>query len=190
MYAYPSDPSIPQTPPSMYPMDTRHHPSEYEYPSPMGYPETAPYPPFNSVPTPPIHDSTGSSSAVYHSSQQFGSEPWRPQTQRSDLGLAPMRQVRRYNTTKRVELVRGNLVLDCPCPTRLLQAVPRKDGKEFTHMRYTAATCDPSEFAKDYTLRQALLGRSTELFIAITMYNVRLTQTKPTKWVSIHPFCY
>ncbi|CAO3669386.1 unnamed protein product [Umbelopsis vinacea] len=126
----------------MYPMDTRRHPSEYEYPSPMGYPETAPYPPFNSVPTPPIHDSTGSSSAVYHSSQQFGSEPWRPQTQRSDLGLAPMRQ-----------------------------AVPRKDGKEFTHMRYTAATCDPSEFAKDYTLRQALLGRSTELFIAITMYN-------------------
>ncbi|GAB5593934.1 Chitin synthase [Umbelopsis nana] len=171
MYAYPTDTPIPQTPPNMYPMDTRRHPSEHEYPSPMsGYPETVPYPPFNAVPTPPIHDNTGASSAIYRTSG-IGSEPYPSQTQRSDLGLAPVRQVRRYNTTRRVELVRGNLVLDCPCPTRLLQAVPRKDAKEFTHMRYTAATCDPSEFAKDYTLRQALLGRSTELFIAITMYN-------------------
>lgn len=38
---------------------------------------------------------------------------------------------------KRVKLTRGNLVLDCPVPSRYLQSVPIKDTKEFTHMRYT-----------------------------------------------------
>lgn len=74
---------------------------------------------------------------------------------------------------KRVKLTRGNLVLDCPVPTRYLQSVPLKDTKEFTHMRYTAATCDPKDFVDEgYTLRQQLLGRETELFIVLTMYNV------------------
>jgi chitin synthase len=60
-------------------------------------------------------------------------------------------------------------------PTRYLQSVPIKDGKEFTHMRYTAATCDPKDFVKDgYTLRQQLLSRETELFIVLTMYNVSM----------------
>jgi chitin synthase len=69
---------------------------------------------------------------------------------------------------KKVALTGGNLVLDCPVPSKYLAAVPRKDEKEFTHMRYTAATCDPSEFAnQNYTLRQALMGRSTELFIVM-----------------------
>ncbi|KAI7905099.1 chitin synthase 1 [Cokeromyces recurvatus] len=85
---------------------------------------------------------------------------------------APRRQPRRYKTTRRVKLTCGNLVLDCPVPTRYLQAVPIKDTKEFTHMRYTAATCDPKDFAAEgYTLRQQLLGRETELFIVLTMYN-------------------
>ncbi|KAI9305734.1 chitin synthase 1 [Cunninghamella echinulata] len=84
--------------------------------------------------------------------------------------LAPKRQRRRYNTTKRIKLTEGNLVLDCPVPDQYLARVPIKVGKEFTHMRYTAITNDPSDFAT-YTLRQALLGRSTELFICITMYN-------------------
>lgn len=41
-------------------------------------------------------------------------------------------------------------------------------------MRYSAATCDPSEFAQSrFTLRQRLFAkpRPTELFIVITMYN-------------------
>ncbi|KAI8979668.1 chitin synthase 2 [Mycotypha africana] len=85
---------------------------------------------------------------------------------------APRRQPRRYKTTKRVKLTKGNLVLDCPVPSRYLQAVPIKDTKEFTHMRYTAATCDPKDFVREgYTLRQQLLGRETELFIVLTMYN-------------------
>jgi hypothetical protein len=73
---------------------------------------------------------------------------------------------------RKVPLTSGNLVLDCPVPTKYLAAVPRKglepEDKEFTHMRYTAATCDPADFvAQNYTLRQALLGRSTELFIVM-----------------------
>lgn len=78
-----------------------------------------------------------------------------------------------------MKLTRGNLVLDCPVPPRYLQAVPIKDSKEFTHMRYTAATCDPSEFASQgYTLRPQLMERKTELFIVLTMYNVSCLQMK------------
>jgi chitin synthase len=85
--------------------------------------------------------------------------------------------IRRWKTVKEVQLFNGNLVLDCPIPPRLLNQVqhaqpPERD--EFTHMRYSAATCDPSEFfAKRFTLRQRLFAkpRHTELFIVITMYN-------------------
>ncbi|CAK3951604.1 glycosyltransferase family 2 [Lecanosticta acicola] len=85
--------------------------------------------------------------------------------------------IRRWKTVKEVQLFNGNLVLDCPIPPRLLNQVqhakpPERD--EFTHMRYSAATCDPSEFFdKRFTLRQRLFAkpRQTELFIVITMYN-------------------
>lgn len=78
-------------------------------------------------------------------------------------------------SARKVKLHRGHLVLDCPVPSKLLQAVPAKEYKEYTSMRYTAATCDPSTFVSDgYTLRQQLLQRSTELFIVLTMYNVSI----------------
>lgn len=86
--------------------------------------------------------------------------------------LAPARQPRRYRTTRRVPLVKGNLVLDCPLPVQYLNSVPHRDEKEFTHMRYTAVTCDPSRFWDSYKLRQNLMSRHTELCICITMYNV------------------
>ena len=85
--------------------------------------------------------------------------------------------IRRWKTVKEVQLYNGNLVLDCPIPPRLLNQVPHAqppERDEFTHMRYSAATCDPSEFyAKRFTLRQRLFAkpRQTELFIVITMYN-------------------
>ncbi|OQN97121.1 Chitin synthase C [Cryoendolithus antarcticus] len=85
--------------------------------------------------------------------------------------------IRRWKTVKEVQLFNGNLVLDCPVPPRLLNQIqhaqpPERD--EFTHMRYSAATCDPSEFHdKRFTLRQRLFAkpRHTELFIVVTMYN-------------------
>ncbi|KAI4091733.1 MAG: hypothetical protein L6R37_007676 [Teloschistes peruensis] len=85
--------------------------------------------------------------------------------------------IRRWKTMKEVQLFNGNLVLDCPIPPRLLNQVPHAtppDRDEFTHMRYSAATCDPSEFYDQrFTLRQRLFAkpRHTELFIVITMYN-------------------
>ncbi|KAJ3071725.1 Chitin synthase, class 2 [Podochytrium sp. JEL0797] len=46
------------------------------------------------------------------------------------------------------------------------------DSREFTYLRYTAATCDPNDFAsKGYRLRAQDLDRKTEIFIVITMYN-------------------
>ncbi|TFY62620.1 hypothetical protein EVJ58_g3752 [Rhodofomes roseus] len=45
---------------------------------------------------------------------------------------------------------------------------------EFTHMRYSAATCDPNDFKDSgFTLRQVHYDppRRTELFIVMTMYN-------------------
>ncbi|KAH8550047.1 glycosyltransferase family 2 protein [Umbelopsis sp. PMI_123] len=78
----------------------------------------------------------------------------------------------RTKTVRHVKLTQGNLVLDCPVPDKLLRNVKYSTGEEFTHMRYTAVTCDPNEFVKErYTLRPYLLNRQTELFIVMTMYN-------------------
>ncbi|KAL3963199.1 hypothetical protein ACCO45_000203 [Purpureocillium lilacinum] len=82
--------------------------------------------------------------------------------------------IKRWKTVKQVLLYRGNLVLDCPVPPILLQQNPHGERDEFTHMRYTAATCDPSDFYNEnFTLRQKLFSkpRHTELFIVVTMYN-------------------
>lgn len=89
-------------------------------------------------------------------------------------GHIPQRVPRRYKTIKRVELFHGNFVLDNPVPQKLLERCGNKTDREFTHMRYSAATCDPNDF-KDtgFTLRQVLHDppRRTELFIVMTMYN-------------------
>ena len=84
---------------------------------------------------------------------------------------------KRWKTVKEIQLFEGNLVLDCPIPPRLLNQVPHAqppDRDEFTHMRYSAATCDPKDFyGNRFRLRQQLFAmpRHTELFICITMYN-------------------
>jgi chitin synthase len=90
---------------------------------------------------------------------------------------APTAPIKRWKTVKEVQLFKGNLVLDCPIPPRLLNQVPHAqppERDEFTHMRYSAATCDPKHFDEErFTLRQKLFAkpRHTELFIVITMYN-------------------
>ena len=70
-------------------------------------------------------------------------------------------------------LYHGNLVLDCPVPSKLLKMCANTTDRECTHMRYTAATCDPNDFKDErYTLRQVLYepARRTELFIVMTMF--------------------
>ncbi|KAK9468701.1 chitin synthase-domain-containing protein [Lipomyces arxii] len=99
----------------------------------------------------------------------------------------------RFIARKQVRLVRGNLVLDCPVPTKLYSFLPRRDNDEFTYMRYTAATCDPDDFAKfGFTLRPVNNDRETELCICITMYNedeVNFTRTLHAVMKNIAHLC-
>lgn len=77
-------------------------------------------------------------------------------------------------TKKEVRLINGELILECKIPTILYSFLPRRDDVEFTHMRYTAVTCDPNDFVdRGYKLRQNIgfSSRETELLICITMYN-------------------
>ncbi|KAG5730212.1 Chitin synthase 4 [Termitomyces sp. T112] len=89
-------------------------------------------------------------------------------------GRIPQRVPRRYKTIKKVELFHGNFVLDSEVPTKLLDMGTQRNSREFTHMRYSAATCDPNDFKDSgFTLRQVHYDppRRTELFIVMTMYN-------------------
>ncbi|KAK9367230.1 chitin synthase-domain-containing protein [Lipomyces kononenkoae] len=104
-------------------------------------------------------------------------------------------QPRRHRSMarKQVRLVRGNLVLDCPVPTKLYSFLPRRDNDEFTYMRYTAATCDPDDFVKSgFNLRPANNDRETELCICITMYNedeINFTRTMHAVMRNIAHLC-
>jgi len=78
----------------------------------------------------------------------------------------------RKRTIRNINLTNGNLVIESPVADQVLQRAAFRNGEEFTHLRYTAATCDPNEFVPhEYTLRPAMYGRHTELFVVMTMYN-------------------
>ena len=65
-------------------------------------------------------------------------------------------------------------MLDSAVPTKLLNLCAFKEDREFTHMRYSAATGDPNDFKDNgFTLRAVHYDppRRTELFIVMTMYN-------------------
>ncbi|KAK9472081.1 glycosyltransferase family 2 protein [Dipodascopsis tothii] len=86
--------------------------------------------------------------------------------------------LRRFGT-RRVQLKNNIFSSDYSVPSPIKNSVePRyrdleHGSTEFTHLRYTAATCDPDDFTlkNGYTLRQHEYGRETELLIAITYYN-------------------
>ncbi|GAO17376.1 hypothetical protein UVI_02038960 [Ustilaginoidea virens] len=96
---------------------------------------------------------------------------------------------------KEVQLINGELVLECKIPTILYSFLPRRNEVEFTHMRYTAVTCDPDDFVdRGYKLRQSIgrTTRETELFICITMYNEDefcFTRTMHAVMKNISHFC-
>lgn len=96
---------------------------------------------------------------------------------------------------KEVKLINGELILECKIPTILYSFLPRRDEVEFTHMRYTAVTCDPDDFvSKGYKLRQNIgnTARETELFICVTMYNeneIDFTRTMHAVMKNISHFC-
>ncbi|KAF1812016.1 putative chitin synthase [Eremomyces bilateralis CBS 781.70] len=98
-------------------------------------------------------------------------------------------------TKKEVRLVNGELILECKIPTILYSFLPQRSEVEFTHMRYTAVTCDPDDFVdKGYKLRQnfGTTLRETELFICVTMYNedeIGFTRTMHGIMRNISHFC-
>jgi len=138
--------------------------------------------PYNKVPTAysgtTLDDPTaafgvpGRVASPYTRSETSSTEAWRQRQANPDL--------RRY-ATRKVKLVQGSVLsVDYPAPSAIQNAVQARyrreadiGSEEFTHMRYTAATCDPNEFTlkNGYNLRPAMYNRHTELLIAITYYN-------------------
>ncbi|CAG8831676.1 5353_t:CDS:2, partial [Cetraspora pellucida] len=77
-----------------------------------------------------------------------------------------------HKIIKPIELINGNLVIECPVHSSLLTDSPYESSKEFTHMRYTACTSKPDYFKQEnFTLRQVGYEpmRQTELFFLITV---------------------
>ncbi|TIB77873.1 hypothetical protein E3Q23_01082 [Wallemia mellicola] len=96
-----------------------------------------------------------------------------PDLDTSHYGAPPEERIRRRGKTKKkVALTDGNLVVDLPIPSTLDKVIMRRDLEDMSKVRYTAVTCDPDHFEKEqFTLRQSLGNRRTELAICITMYN-------------------
>ena len=135
-------------------------------------------------------------------SQSTFTESYYPKDEDEHYGPAPTgRQERRRGarqaqmTKKEVRLINGELILECKIPTILYSFLPRRDEVEFTHMRYTAVTCDPDDFVlQGYKLRQNIgrTTRDTELFICVTMYNedeLDFTRTMHGIMRNISHFC-
>jgi chitin synthase len=115
----------------------------------------------------------------YARSETSSSDGWRARAQPG--GPAAKNGGLQRNATRRVRLVQGTVLsADYPVPSAIKNSVqqrfkndPDVAAEEFTHMRYTAATCDPYDFTlkNGYNLRPAMYNRHTELLIAITYYN-------------------
>lgn len=132
-------------------------------------------------------DTLTEGSEYYDKFEHYGPAPDGAQERR---GVRPPQM-----SKKEVPLINGELVLDCKIPTILYSFLPRRDEMEFTHMRYTAVTCDPDDFVdKGYKLRQSIgrTTRETELFICVTMYNedeIGFTRTMHAVMKNISHFC-
>ncbi|PPR06579.1 hypothetical protein CVT24_001760 [Panaeolus cyanescens] len=87
------------------------------------------------------------------------------------------RQTIKRGVTRKVKLTHGNFIAEYPVPTPVFSAIETRfsntNTTEFSHMRYTAATCDPDEFteANGWSLRTKMYNRDTEVLIAVTSYN-------------------
>lgn len=87
------------------------------------------------------------------------------------------RQAIQRGEKRKVKLTKGHFIAEYRVPTAVHNAMEKKytftKSTEFSHMRYTAATCDPDDFtaANGWTLRPAVAQRETELLIAVTSYN-------------------
>jgi chitin synthase len=93
----------------------------------------------------PFYDDDNRPMLTHNDSQVGQSDPYHDNQKPKTNGGG----IKRWKTVKQVLLYRGNLVLDCPIPPKLLNQLPHGERDEFTHMRYTAATCDPSSDVRE-----------------------------------------
>jgi chitin synthase len=113
----------------------------------------------------------------YDRSETSSTADWRARQQPGGIAGGGLKR----GLTRKVKLVQGSVLsADYPVPSAIQNAIQAKyrndlesGSEEFTHMRYTAATCDPNDFTlkNGYNLRPAMYNRHTELLIAITYYN-------------------
>lgn len=106
-----------------------------------------------------------------------------------------------HGATREVQLTDGHWIVDYPVPTPIANAVEphyRAQGapREFTHVRYSAVTCDPDDFVPDHGwgLRTSSeYERETELLITLTYYNEDrslLTRTLHSVMQNIRDLCH
>jgi len=164
-----------------------------QYPGQPLFTHSFPIPPVHAAsPNPaPIDPSPRRSSRVRSDSPK--SEQWR-QRQAPNL--------RRYGTRKVKLIGSGIFSTDYPVPSFVKNSIEEKHradvegaSDEFTHMRYTAATCDPDDFtiANGYNLRPAVYSRHTELLVAVSYYNedkVLLARTLHGVMQNIRDICW
>lgn len=142
-------------------------------------------PPYNNT----DYSETSYAGTTLHDPPYGGDMPDRVPYERSETGSteawaarqAPAATALKRGATRKVKLVQGAVLsADYPVPSAIQNAVQAKyrndlesGSEEFTHMRYTAATCDPNDFTlkNGYNLRPAMYNRHTELLIAVTYYN-------------------
>jgi len=138
------------------------------------------YPPIHHQPSflkadpygPPPNDHDFMPPAGFSDRPQYGSRA------NSDAEWQRRARMPTRGKTTKIKLKQGHFVHEYPVPSPIKNSVEAKwmamsKGREFSHMRYTAATCDPDDFTpgNGWELRQKMYGRDTELLIAITYYN-------------------
>ncbi|CAI7610881.1 unnamed protein product [Penicillium manginii] len=185
-----SDEQIQPSQPLLQPPNSHLGPPSHPPPDPYGGPEQSLSLPLPRYPSPYRTSATLSASSCY-SEAQDGESPAPSEHLNNETGSTTSKRwaarqratsgiIRRY-PTRRIKLVKGTVLsVDHPVPSAIRNAVQHKyrdleggSSEEFTHMRYTAATCDPDEFTLQhgYNLRPSMYNRHTEMLIAITYYN-------------------
>ncbi|EST08235.2 Chitin synthase N-terminal [Kalmanozyma brasiliensis GHG001] len=123
-----------------------------------------------------------------------------PDDSASQVAWEKRQQAPKRGLTKKVQLTKGHWIVEHPVPTAVKNSVEPgwaqgNHTQEFSHMRYTAATCDPDEFTLEngWSLRTSQqYGRDTELLIAITYYNedrILLARTLHGVMLNIRDIC-
>ncbi|KDN53138.1 glycosyltransferase family 2 protein [Tilletiaria anomala UBC 951] len=165
-------------------------------PSP-GYPPSAPYgmPDPSNFAVPMLQYGQTSTAFSGLSGGELG-----PDDSASQVAWARRQQGPKRGLTRKVKLTKGNWIVEHRVPTAIKNSIEPKWAQgsrstEFTHMRYTAATCDPDEFTLEngWSLRaNSQYHRDTELLIAITYYNedrILLARTLHGVMLNIRDIC-